>query len=683
MRPVSILFGNLFMISDRQGDVVAGPVVPLGLFFYDTRFLSTWRLTVNGGPVQALSVEALQYYESRFFLTPGEPTHYVDSQVSVFRHRWVGDAFEERVSVLNHAREPVELTVRLDIAADFAEVLEIKEESRRERRTTIVVEGDSLRMRYERETFVRETIVSSSAPAAVDEGGMTFTVRIAPHGTWHTDLQTATFIRGARDRDLRESMRNYSVRSRSDVQAALRRWVDGAPRLRTDYGPLNGAYRQSVVDLAALRYRGLNFDEPLPLAGMPWFMTLFGRDGLISCLQTVPFLPATCVPLLRILGLSQGSRRDPFRGEEPGKILQESRYGESAAFNELPHSADFSAADTTPLFVILLDEYERWTGDVDLVRELEFQTRAALEWIDRDTDLAGGGYLWYEPRPAMSGPVNQSWKGSPGAISFHDGRPAGYPQATCEIQGYVYDAKLRAARLARLVWHDPAFADRLEAEAAALRERFNRDFWIAERGYYAAALEADGRQVDSLTSNIGHLLWSGIVEPDRAASVVERLMGPDLFSGWGIRTLAATESRYNPLGYHTGTVWPADNSLIAWGMRRYGFRREPAVLAKVIIDATHYFGGQLPEAFAGYQRNLTKYPVLYSSASMPHAISAGAILLFLRTLLGLEPYGDNLTTDPAVPEEMGYVELRDIPGRWGTFDALGRGRTDRDPARRN
>ncbi|BCJ70085.1 hypothetical protein Prubr_71060 [Polymorphospora rubra] len=241
------------------------------------------------------------------------------------------------------------------------------------------------------------------------------------------------------------------------------------------------------------------------------------------------------------------------------------------------------------------------------------------------------------------------------------------------MQGYVYDAKVRAARLARGVWGDPAYADRLEREAAELRERFNRDFWIEDRGYYAAALLDDGQQVDALTSNIGHLLWSGIVEPDRAERVVQHLMGPTLFSGWGIRTLATTEQRYNPIGYHTGTVWPFDNSIIAWGLRRYGFRHEAARVAAAVVGAARYFDGRLPEALAGYDSTLTKYPVLYASAEAPHATSAGAPLLLLRTLLGLEPYDDHLVVDPAVPEEMGQIELHDIPGRWGRLDALGRG----------
>ena len=677
MTPVSIFYGNLFMISDRAGDIKSAAAVPLGLFFFDTRFLSTWRLSVDGEPVQPLSVDDLQHFEARFFLTPGEPTHYVDSAVSVFRHRWAGDALQENLSIINHANDAVDLSVRLDVDADFAEVLEIKAGLPRERRTTTTIGDRVLRLRFERETFVRETVVSSSVPAAVDDHGMTFAVRIEAHGVWSAELRVDTLAPNTRSGDIRKMLRSYHVRTKNQIEEELRTWVSGAPNLRTDHAPLDRAYRRGLVDLAALGYRGLNLDQSLPAGGMPWFMTLFGRDGLISSLQAMPFLPERSVPTLRVLALAQGARWDPFRGEEPGKILQEVRYSESVAFNELPHAADFSAADTTPLFIVLLDEYERWTGDSTLARDMEFEARAALDWID-SADLRGDGYLWYESRPTGGGPVSQSWKGSPEAISFHDGQLASYPHAICEIQGYVYDAKRRAARLARRVWNDPEYADRLDREAAELRDRFNRDFWIADRGYYALALQADGKQVDALASNMGHLLWSGIVDPDRAGAVVKHLLGPALFSGWGIRTLATTESRYNPVGYHLGTVWPFDNSIIAWGLRRYGFRAESGRVAQAIIEAASYFDGRLPEAFAGYERTLTKYPVPYSSASIPHATSAGAPLLLLRTLLGLEPNGEHLIIDPAVPTALGQIELHDIPGRWGLLDALGRGRTNLD-----
>jgi glycogen debranching enzyme len=333
----------------------------------------------------------------------------------------------------------------------------------------------------------------------------------------------------------------------------------------------------------------------------------------------------------------------------------------------------FGAADTTPLFVVLLDEYERWTGDGELVRELEFEARLALAWIDRYGDILGNGYIWYQPRNTKTGLENQCWKDSWDSISYHDGTLPVFPRATCELQGYAYDAKIRGARLCREFWDDPAYADTLTREAADLKERFNRDFWIEDRGFYALGIDPADRLIDAMASNMGHLLWSGIAEPSRARRVAEHLLGPRMFSGWGIRTLADDEARYNPVGYHVGTVWPFDNSLIAWGLRRYGLGAEAGRIAEGIVDAARYFDGRLPEAFAGYDRELTKYPVEYPTACSPQAWSAGATLLFLRTMLGLEPDGDRLRMEQAIPERIGHIDLLGIPGRWGRTDARTRG----------
>jgi glycogen debranching enzyme len=350
------------------------------------------------------------------------------------------------------------------------------------------------------------------------------------------------------------------------------------------------------------------------------------------------------------------------------------RYGELPAFEERPHSPYFGTADATPLYVVLLDEYERWTGDAALVRELEYEARSALNWIDEYGDLMGNGYLSYQRRNEETGLENQCWKDSWDSISFHDGRLPGFPRATCELQGYAYDAKVRGARLARLIWHDDEFAEQLESDAIDLKHRFNRDFWVDDGEYFALALDEEGAQVDALSSNNGHLLWSGIVEESKAAAVVGHLMGPRLFSGWGVRTLAEGEARYNPIGYHVGTVWPFDNSFIAWGLRRYGFKGEAARIAAGILDAADYFQGRLPEAFGGYERSITRYPVEYPTACSPQAWSTGTPLLLLRTMLGLEPVGEHLVVDPALAVGIGHLELLDIPGRWGRIDAFGRGR---------
>jgi glycogen debranching enzyme len=401
---------------------------------------------------------------------------------------------------------------------------------------------------------------------------------------------------------------------------------------------------------------------------------MFGRDSIFTSLQALPFNAELAATTLRELGLRQGTRIDDFRDEDPGRILHEMRYGEMTAFGERPHSPYYGNADATPLFVVLLDEYERWTGDTKLVRELEYEARAALNWIDEYANLRGDGYIWYQRRNEKTGLENQCWKDSWDSISSRDGKIPGFPRATCELQGYAYDAKTRAARLARTVWKDVAFADELDKQAADLKRRFNRDFWISEGEYFALALDENGEQVDALASNNGHLLWSGIVDKSKAKAVARHLMGPHLHSGWGVRTLATGQGRYNPIGYHVGTVWPFDNAFIAWGLRRYGFKAEAAQIASGILDAAAFFDGRLPEAFGGYPRNATKYPVQYPTACSPQAWSTGTPLLLLRTMLGLEPTGDHLIVDPLLPEGMGKIELLDIPGRWGRIDAFARER---------
>jgi glycogen debranching enzyme len=454
-------------------------------------------------------------------------------------------------------------------------------------------------------------------------------------------------------------------------------WLKTAPTFSCTWEPAERIYQRSLQDLAALRFYSLSFPfGPLPAAGLPWFMTVFGRDSVFTSYQALPFVPELAATTLRNLALNQGTRVDDFRDEEPGKIPHEIRFGELTAFEERPHSPYYGAADATALFLILLDEYERWTGDAQLVRDLESEARAALAWIDDYGDRKGDGWISYNRRNTETGLENQCWKDSWNSILFADGTLSKLPRATCELQGYAYDAKRRCARLARVFWEDPELADRLEREAEAFKRRFNDEFWLPDREYFALAIDGDGRKVDSLTSNIGHLLWSGIVDEDKAAACVRHLMSDRLFSGWGVRTMAEGEVGYNPIGYHVGTVWPHDNSLIAMGLTHYGYRAEAARIAAGIFAAATYFRERLPEAFAGYPRHQTQFPVEYPTACSPQAWATGAPLLLLRAMLGLEPIGDQLLVDPVLPQIVGRLELLDIPGRWGHADAFGRGRID-------
>jgi glycogen debranching enzyme len=679
---VQILEGNTFVVSDDKGDIEASSTDPTGLFSFDTRFLSRWILTVNGQRLTALSTDDLQYFQTRFFLVPGSGTVYVDSKLSVIRQREVADGFHEELRVLNHENVPVDLDIRIEAASDFADLFEVKDALKKKGEYRNVAAGDSLVLRYQRETYVRETWISASTPASIDENGLSFSVTVPAHGEWKTDLQVVASEGDADAKADGPVMIGGQRQVREDMARGLEKWLQKAPTVDCDWRPLEHIYKRCMTDLAALRFSTLTMPgRALPAAGLPWFMTIFGRDSIFTSLQALPFTSELASTTLLALAERQGTRIDDFRDEDPGRILHEMRYGEMTAFEERPHSPYYGNADATMLYVVLLDEYERWTGDTKLVRELEHTARAALTWISDYADLQGNGYVSYQRRNAKTGLENQCWKDSWDSISYRNGDLPGFPRATCELQGYAYDAKMRGARLARLVWKDPAYADHLEKEAADLKRRFNRDFWVKDGEYFAVALDGDGRQVDSLTSNIGHLLWSGIVDTSKARAVVKHLMSPRLYSGWGIRTLAEGEARYNPIGYHVGTVWPFDNSFIAWGMRRYGFKAEAAAVVAGILEAAEIFDGRLPEAFGGYERSTTMYPVQYPTACSPQAWSTGAPLLLLRAGLGLEPNGDNLVVDPALPNWIGNLELLDLPGRWKRIDAFGRGRIDTDRVR--
>jgi glycogen debranching enzyme len=672
---IRILDGNRFAVSDGSGDFDVSSTFPTGLFSFDTRFLSTWSLSVNNERLHTLAVDDLQYYETRFFLVPGAPALYIDTDITVVRYRSIEQCMIEQLTVLNHAHDAIDLILRLEMGCDFADIFEIRDMPvRKLGRYSVLVQERRLRLSYQREKFCRETVISSSTAAEVDEEGMTFRVHIDPQARWSTELRVEML--GTGGTDVRTSLSGRPPHGRPQMQADLENWLARAPRLSCGSGALLETYRRSLVDLAALRYAPLSVPggRSLPAAGLPWFMSIFGRDSIFTSLQALPFAPELSSTTLIMLSLLQGTKLDDFRDCEPGKIMHETRYGETAGFEEQPYSPYYGTADATPLFIVLLDEYERWTGDAELVRWLERAARAALDWIGEYGDILGNGYIWYERRNTETGLENQCWKGSPNSISYHDGRCPGLPRATCELQGYAYDAKVRGARLARQFWNDPGYAGRLEREAADLKQRFNRDFWVESRQFYALALDADGGQVDALSSNIGHLLWSGIVDDSRAAAVAGHLLGPDLFSGWGVRTLAVGEGLYNPIGYHIGTIWPFDNSFIAWGLRRYGFDEEAARIAVGILDAAQFFGGRLPEAFGGYDRELTKYPVQYPTACSPQAWSTGAVFLLIRTMLGMAPEGNHLVVEPAVPAGIDWIELLDVPGRWGKADALGRRR---------
>jgi glycogen debranching enzyme len=654
-----VLDGSTFFVTRPSGDVdtAAGAERVEGLFHSDVRHLARWSLLVDGRPIEVLTTRNVDYYSARVVGTPAGS----GAALTVRRERIVADGVHEDIWVENHSDAATEVELRMCFAADFVDLLELKYHRTRSRTVAVQVDGSQVMLWYDNAGYRRSTTIIFDEPGSLGDDAMFWRLRLEPRGTWQTCI------------DVRITTESGPVEMRTghggmgmlhpSMRMSLAEWIDRAPALHSDADALCQAYQQSLLNLAALRFHPQRFPAiNLPAAGLPWFMALFGRDSLLTAYQALPFHPSLARDTLRSLAALQATEYDDFRDAEPGKIPHELRDGEGSSSGRMPHTPYYGGHDATPLFLILLDEYEQWTGDTDLVRQLEGAARAALAWIEGPGDPDQDGFLEYRTR-SPEGLRSQCWKDSWNSILFADGRLAEPPIATCEIQGYAHDARRRTARLAREVWGDDDLAARLDRDAAALRERFHRDFWLPERGHYALALDRDKTPVDALTSNTGHLLWSGIIDDKQAARVVHRLMAEDMNSGWGIRTMSTKDGGYSPIEYHNGTVWPHDTALIAEGMRRYGYRDQAAVLVLALLEAAGYFDHLLPEVFGGYPRKQTSTPVEYPTACRPQAWAVGAPLLGLRTLLGLDIQGTTLATQPHIPAELGSIQLDRIPVR--------------------
>jgi len=655
-----VLDGSTFFVSDEAGDVRDGGTS--GFFFQDVRHLSSWALSVNGAPMRVLTSRVVDYYSARVFGTLPTARLGHNPPISIQRDRIVGGGVHEDLWVRNHSEDAQEVTLQVDVDSDFADIFELKLPDRlRVGSTSVEPDDGTLTIWHERLGVPRGTRVTWSAPGRIINGAIRFEIELAPRGEWEVCFDISCIVDG-HEYGPREGHGGFG-KLEPQMPRTLQAWLADAPTLETDSDLVQHTYRRSLVDLAALRFRpSADLTWSLPAAGLPWFMALFGRDSLITAYMALPFQPHLAQTTLEALAGLQATELDGFRDADPGKILHEVRRGWLAASGEVPHSAYYGSHDATPLFLVLLDEYHRWTGDDELVRRLEPRARAAIGWIEGPGDPDGDGYLEYATRSAK-GLRNQGWKDSWNAILFGDGRLADPPIAMSEIQGYAYDARVRAARLARVCWQDAELAQRLELDAASLKERFDRDFWLEERGHYALALDRDKVRVDALTSNVGHLLWSGIVPTSHAAALRDRLMAADMFSGWGIRTMSSREAGYNPIEYHNGTVWPHDTAIVAEGLRRYGFRDDANRVVWALFEAAEAFDYRLPEVFAGYDRDATTVAVEYPTASRPQAWAAAAPLLAIRTILGLDAEDGRVMSNPSLPPSI--RQLRLLPAHEG------------------
>ncbi len=637
---LTILEGSTFCISDDCGDI-ADPV--MGLFANDTRFLSRWILTINGARPLPLSSDRVEYFSAAFFLRNPVVAGLGPDEISIGRDRFVGDGMQESIVVHNHAPRRVEFELALEVGSDFADIFAVKAHD--------FALGDPehapslpelVQPAFEADTnqFILAddsiclTQVLLSQPGEVEGGTVRYRIALEPREAWRLRIDVVAAADGLRTTPSRAERSFGDELTR--VRDSLSAWKLRVPQVRASWEQLSYSFNQSVADLASLRMdEDPRMPGQLPAAGMPWFMTVFGRDTLITCLQTLLFGPELAHNALRVLAELQAREDDAEIDAEPGKIVHEVvRHGKGAL---AWFSRYYGSVDATPLYLILLSEVWRWTDDAALVRELREPALRALNWIDEYGDLDGDGFVEFRRRSSR-GLVNQSWKDSGNSQLFHDGRMAAAPIAPCEVQGYVYDAKRRAAELAREVWRERELAESLDNDAAELRARFDEAFWCEERGgFYALALDGDKNPVDSLTSNIGHVLWSGIVPPERVDAIVDQLMGEELWSGWGVRTMSAGDVGYNPLSYHNGTVWPHDNSLIAWALAKAARWPEAHRIVRRTFNAAAHFRWQLPEVFAGFSRTDTPFPIAYPTAARPQAWAAGTPVLLLQLLLGIQP----------------------------------------------
>ena len=659
----TILEGSNFCISDQNGDFT---FTTSGLYAFDTRFLSRLELRINGERPLLLSSGRVEYYSAAFYLRNPLAGELPQDAISIARHRFVGEGMQDRFRVQNESMEKVGFELTLEIGNDFADIFAVKSHDFAlgdpvqapplPQLADARYEEEENQFVFEDESFPARTQVILSERGHVESDKVRYWIELEPRGAWELGVDVVPSLDTEVVRPQVAHRRFGEERER--IEASLTAWNLRVPKLRASWDDLDHAFPRSVSDIASLRLRGGNGLGNLPAAGMPWFMTVFGRDTIITCLQTLMFGPELAHSALEVLAELQATEDDASIDAEPGKIVHEIRRGK-AAKNWFERY--YGTIDATPLYLVLLSEVWRWTDDAALVRRFKDPALRALAWIDEHGDRDGDGFVEYERRNE-TGLHNQSWKDSWDSQRFSDGSLAQGPIAPVEVQGYVYDAKRRMAELAREVWRERELADRLDREADELRQRFDEAFWSDERGgFYVLALDGEKRQVDSLCSNIGHLLWSGIVPPERVDRVVDRLMGPDLWSGWGVRTMSSADAGFNPLSYHNGTVWPHDNSLIAWGLARYARWPEAHRIIRRMLNAAGHFDHQLPEVFAGLPRAETPFPIAYPTAARPQAWAAGAPVLLLQVLLG------PAARETAVPAAVGPAAR--APGLGGNVEA--------------
>jgi glycogen debranching enzyme len=655
---ITLVEGSSFCISASSGDIVA--TLPHGLFYRDTRFLSRYQLRINAQEPQWLAATAIDPFSAKFVGRSLPRSGRADSTLVVYRSRYVGRGMREDIAVRNFGEEPAFCSVELIVESDFANLFEVKEGrvTRSGDHTSAAVDG-AIVFQYRKGNVRRGARVACTPKAQLVANTLTFEVIVPARGEWQTCVQVTPIIDG---QDVEPRYRCGEPVERSTPAERLKKWRHDVPFVATENEDLRLVVTRSLEDLGALRiFDPTHPERAVVAAGAPWFMTLFGRDSIITSWMALLVDPDLALGTLQTLARFQGTKVDPLTEEEPGRILHEMRFGEAASIGLDGGTIYYGTADATPLYVMLLGEVRRWGLAREAVDQLLPHAEAALRWIVDYGDRDGDGYVEYQ-RSSDRGLQNQGWKDSFDGIRFANGDIPKTPIALCEVQGYVYGAYLAGAYFAEEVG-DTVAATTWRERAAELKRRFNADFWLEDRGWYAMGLDANKRPIDALASNMGHCLWTGIVDEDKAAMVGDQLLSREMFSGWGVRTLATSMTGYNPISYHCGSVWPHDNAIIAAGLMRYGMVEHAQRVVTALLEGAVTQRGRLPELYSGLDRSELPTLVSYPTSCSPQAWASGSPLLFLRTLLRFDPWVPHgkVWVAPVLPPGLAPLQVQRIP----------------------
>lgn len=664
-REIKISEGRVFLISDELGNI--NPKELQGFFFDDVRHLSFFQTYINGDYLDLIDANQTKYNRAVFVKKNRESPFLPRESLTLIEDRILDDGMFETIKFLNNSNEKLSFTFEIRLGVDFADIFDLREKflnvskikSSTKQRQTFMKHNDpenKLTFSFRRDGYERETYVEFSQDFKSRGNSAFFEISLEPHSSYELSLRLSTLNQNKEKFSPNDQV--YSLTKKQEILSSQNPF----PKLQTDWDNLKNLYEKSISDLEILK---IEQTEPngekifYTAGGLPWFMTLFGRDSAITAYQMLGFDNRFAIGVLKTLSKYQGKVEDHENEEEPGKIIHEMRFGEAAYFKDWVKFPYYGTIDATMIFLKLyVGLYKFYAGDPFFL-SLKDNVLLALEWLNNYGDLDGDGFIEYQ-RKSEKGLRNQNWRDSEDSMMFSDGALAESPIASADVQGYVYDVKRSLAKIADREWNEKALAEKLTLEAESLRNKFNKEFWVEDGEFFALGLDKDKRKIDTKASSMGHLLWSEIVDEEKEIKIVDHLMSDDMFSGWGIRTITKKSGSYNPLGYHLGTVWPHDNSIIVRGLHKRGYKKEAMKVIEAMVGAASHLSYSLPELFSGYGLETSAFPIIYPKACDPQAWASGTVLMFIKTILGIEMnyWGKTFSVNPIPSNKYNFLSLK-------------------------